>query len=214
MGNNPPPPNNNGSMNNSNNGSMNGSGNGMGNNPPPPNNNTNGSASGAQGQFVPISSSFTPSTWRSIDSNMTNAVIGNSIWRLNPSSNSFMQYYQSLTPYLMNPQIFTFQNIIVVTSFNQNAAQVFAYLDDNNGHLTAVLNYQFNNFVNTPKITVSPKLTKVLVIGPVAASSSNMSNTKAQVDAFHINYTSMSTLNISFPIQTVADPQATFLAIS
>jgi hypothetical protein len=209
-GNNPPP-----------NNSTNGSGNGTGNNPPP-NNFTNGSGNGTQNnmsnssvQFTPIISNMTNLTFNSLDDNMTTAVIGNSIWRLNTSSNSFTKYYQSSVNYFPNAQIFTMPNIIVVISSNQTAAQVFAYSDDNDGHLTICLHYEFDSFVNFPQIMISPKFTKVAVMGPILPSNStNTANSQPHIDAFHINYTSNSFLNISFPIQTVINPQSTFIALS
>jgi hypothetical protein len=187
-GNNPPPMNGTG-----NNPPMNGTGNnppmngtvnnpppmnGTGNNPPPmngtgnnpSNNGTTLPGNGTQGnfsvRFSTITNNFTNLTWNALDSSMNNAVFGSSIWRLNKTANIFTKYYDSPIPYLANPQIYTIPGIIVITSYNQTSAQVFAYTDDNSGHLHTALKYQFDKFVNTPKIMVSPKFSKVFVVGP------------------------------------------------
>lgn len=107
-----------------------------------------------------------PSASISFDDSITTALVGNSVWLLNNQTNSFSLAFNNTNTLFQWSNIYKVDNKILITGKNVTSAQVIAYSINNQGHFTNSLNYIFTNFQNTPKIQVSSKLTKVLVIGP------------------------------------------------
>lgn len=118
-----------------------------------------------QTRFAPgtNNASFNPSA---IDQEASAALVGNSIWLLNPDTNSFFKAFENPQPILPNSSISVFDRQIVVTGVNSTTAQVLAFYIELSGNFTNCLNYYFPMYQNFPKIQLSPQLTKVLISGP------------------------------------------------
>lgn len=107
--------------------------------------------------------SFSPSA---LNRNLDAAVVGNSIWLLSSSGSSFVQAFNSTTPFLLNPIIYKNDVRVVVTSTNSTAAQAKAFFIESTGVFTNCLDYTFAAFQSAPTIQVSSKLSKILAMGP------------------------------------------------
>jgi hypothetical protein len=102
-----------------------------------------------------------------LDRSITTAIVGTTVWVLNPATNSFYPIYDNVQPFLSTVTVSTFNNRIVISSTNTTAAQVLAFaLDPTTNLLTNVLNFNFAGYQSLPKIQISSQLTKVLIIGP------------------------------------------------
>ena len=144
---------------------------------------------------------FMPS---SLDTQLTAAVINNSIWLLNNNTNTFMRAFDNPDPILPMSTIATFNNRVVVVAHNGTAAQALAFVVDQSGNFTNCLNFFFPMYQAPPQIYFSPQLTKVLVTGPFTPP--NASQTQPRFDAFNVLYENQTSTNISFDFSAFPDP--------
>jgi hypothetical protein len=92
-------------------------------------------------------------------------------------------------------------NRLLITGYNNSAAQFFAYNFDSTTTpwtFRSLINYTFPNFSNTPTIQVSEDLSKVLVYGKTIS--------QPRFEGFFINYDAKEVSNITFPFDKVYQP--------
>ena len=92
---------------------------------------------------------------------------------------------------------------------NSSAAWVFVFVDSNN-KLQPFFNFTFRNYTKRPKIEISEKLTKVVIIGKFIPRTATVgSQAKTRADAYHLDYSEKSYTNISFPMESLPDADTT-----
>jgi hypothetical protein len=115
-----------------------------------------------------------------------------------------MRAFDSPWPILPRSSIAVWDNRVVVTATNGTAAQALAFLIKPSGNFTNCLNFFFPMYQAPPKIMVSPQLTKVLVMGPFIPP--NATQPQPKFDAFTVDYSSKTALNVSFDFRALPDP--------
>jgi hypothetical protein len=165
-----------------------------------------------QPRYSPIpnnASTFMPSA---LDSQLTAIVANNSIWLLNPNTSTFFRAFDNPQPILNERTIKVINNRhVVVTAVNGTSAQVIAFNIEPTGNFTNCLNFFFPMYQAAPKILLSPRLTKVLIMGPFLPP--NASQPQPKYDAFNINFTTGNSQNISFDFRSLPDPVNTFITL-
>jgi hypothetical protein len=138
--------------------------------------------------------------------------VNNSIWLFNPNTSSFVRAFDNPQPILPESTIRVVNNNqVAVSAVNGTAAQVLAFFIEPSGNFTNCLNFFFPNYQAAPKIQVSPRLTKILIMGPFTPP--NASQPQPKYDAFTINFNNRTFQNISFDFKSLPDPVGTFIAL-
>jgi hypothetical protein len=156
-----------------------------------------------QPHFNPIRNNISDFAPSSLDRELTAAVVNNSVWLLNTNTSSFMRAFDSPWPILPRSSIFVRDNRVVVTAVNGTAAQALAFFIESSGNFTKCLNFFFPMYQAPPRIMVSPQLTKVLVMGPFTPP--NASQPQPKFDAFTVDYSNRTALNVSFDFRALPD---------
>jgi hypothetical protein len=130
--------------------------------------------------------------WAAIDDNLTYAVANNgSLYRLDLATNTFFLFFMPTRPFSVNSVVYVWEDRVIVAYTNSTGADVYAFLDST-GTAKSLFNYSSNSFSFTPRIYVSPNLTKIVVVG-------QLSTLTQKVDAFSINYATLSSRRIVMP---------------
>lgn len=130
--------------------------------------------------------------WTAADSSLKYVISGNSIWKYNPSSKSYVRYFNK-TFRSDSQKIDSYNNNIIVSgrdSGNPYNVQVLAYID-NGVTLDEALNYE-KSWDVAPTIEISDKLTKVVIFG----SNSG----KKTAHAYSIDYSQKKGTSFIFPL--------------
>jgi len=163
--------------------------------------------------FMIVTNNMTTFTWTSSDLNLTTVIIGSAVWRYQPTSasNAFVKILDSPYPLFSNATLYANPGRLLITGANSTCAQAFAFIDQN-GTLQSIFNWTFQNYQNTPKISVSMNLTKIMIIGP--AIPPNATQAAPKIDIFFIAYMNATGLNVTAPPNLVLDPLNTYLTLS
>lgn len=174
-----------------------------------PSNNTNLSA---LQNFSIVQNDLSTFTWTSSDENLTTIIIGSSVWRYSPeSNNSFIKMLDSPVPLISLAKIYSNPGRVVLAGTNSTTAQVLAFADMN-GTLPCIFNWTFQNYQNTPMVSVSVNSSKIMIIGPAIPPNSNQ--TAPKIDIFFVDFRNATAVNISVPQNLILDPVNTYLSLS
>lgn len=102
-------------------------------------------------------------TLDTVDANLTFALgTDGNLWKITPSG--IVSYFIPPTAFPAGSGIFTWRSIVGLGKTTSTSAWFIGFTDSSSG-LNKCINYSFTDFVSTPTIYTSPKLTKVLVLG-------------------------------------------------
>jgi len=125
---------------------------------------------------------------RSEDPTFSYAVSGGDIYKYDTIS----QGYKFFASASINNEckLTVYQNRLFIDASNQTNAEVYAYALSATT-ATQVFNYSSQGFTLPPKVSTSPKLNNIFIVGPGANTT--------QAYAFQIDWTSQNASNITFP---------------
>ena len=162
--------------------------------------------------FNIVSNNLASFTWTSSDDNLTTVIVGSSVWRFQVASSNFTKILDSPMPLFSNAKLYSSPGRFVIAGANTTAAQVFAFADQNNGSIPCVFNWTFQNYTNTPMISVSVNSSKIMITGPSIPPNSAQAAPKN--DIFFVNYMNKTAINITTPPNLLLDPLNTYLHLS
>jgi hypothetical protein len=142
------------------------------------------------------------------DSKLRFIVSAGNIWRFDDSQKKYIQLTTDSAIYAAS-SVFSSDNKVIVCSYNSNmSALVKAYVYSS-GALVSFFTYT-QNFNFEPSVTVSTALDKIVVWG----GKSSGAGVVAQVDAFLLDFSSMSNKTINFPMTTIRGILSTFISVN
>ena len=143
--------------------------------------------------------------------NLTYAIgTDGNLWRFVASQSGFVQAVTSSRPLPTDAEVKVYDNKIVVNASNATAAQLFVFVAVNRA-VEPFFNFTFLNYTKKPRIIISEKLTKVVILGK--ALKRNSTEEKVKADAYHLDFPKKTYTNISFPMEAIGKLNATDIKV-
>lgn len=147
--------------------------------------------SSAVSGYSPVNNNFQTFTWTSIDSTFTYVIVSSTIWKYNATSLRYVSYYSSLNATITSScTLKTYANGLVIYQTSSSSAYVNAFTD-NSTSLALFADTSLVSFLATPKVALSPQLSKLIVYGKTSGGIS--------VNFYYFNFTGSSATSITFP---------------
>lgn len=141
-------------------------------------------------------------TLGTVDANITIALsTSGSLYKYSPSG--FTLYFTPPVAFPANSEVVTWGPKVGLASTTATSAW-FVGLIDNGTHLNKCINYSNPDFVAQPKITTSPSLTKVLILGSANKPAWKGTGTEIRADLYVIECPNFQ--NISVPLTHLDTP--------
>jgi len=138
-------------------------------------------------------------SWISFDSSLTYGIASGQIWKFNTPDNTYSTIYSSLnTNFSTGSIIKSYSNRIIVYTIGTSNVLLDVFVDNSNT-LTKITNTTLSyTFTSSPKVSLSSKLTKILIYG--------VSSGSLKPYLFFADYNLKSIQSLTFPTETVFDP--------
>jgi hypothetical protein len=135
------------------------------------------------------------------------AVVQKDIWKFQNGSTkgAYRSYLTNISDLFdANTVVRSYQSRLIIYTSSATSAFINVYAD-NGTALTKILEVQYNTFVSTPRIILSPGLTKLLVFGTTSSG--------LFTDFYFIDYDNKLYQSIDFPATSVLDPANTLVLL-
>ena len=139
--------------------------------------------------------------------NLTYAIgADGNLWRFVASRSGFVQAVSSSRPLPRDAEVRVFDNKIIVNSSNATSVQVHVFVAVDRA-VEPFFNFTSFRYTKKPRVIISEKLTKVVILGKVLKRNSTEEKVKA--DAYHLDFAKKTYTNISFPMEAIGELNAT-----
>ena len=142
-----------------------------------------------------------------MDASYGYAIVQTDIWKFDNSSTKgvYKSYLSNISSLFdANTVIQSYQSRLVIYTFSATSAFINVFAD-NGTVLTKILEVQYSTFTATPKIILSPGLTKLLVFGTTSSG--------LFTDFYFLDYANKLYQNLDFPTTSVLDPANTLVLL-
>ena len=113
--------------------------------------------------------------------------------------------------YPTDSMIAVYDNRFTITFTNSTTALVWAYTSSSTD-ATLIFHYHFTMFVNTPQVRLTPRLSKILVLGPWDNPDNN-NITEAHIEGFYVDHANNAYYNMTTPVEIEISPQNTYFRL-
>lgn len=158
------------------------------------------------GTYTKVANDYAIFTWLDMDATMSYALLSDSVWRYNSATNLYTSAFtHNGTTFAAGATIRSYSDRIVAIFSSSTTFVIRAYRVNATTGVN-VLSFSFTTYTATPTFSISPKLTKVVVIGSITGSAT-------QTNGFFIDYANSGSQTIAFPTEAIAEVAFTVVQV-
>lgn len=161
----------------------------------------------SNGAYAFANSNFRTLSPIALDYSYGYALVQKEIWKFDNTSTkgTYKSYMTNISDLFdANTVVRSYQNRLILYTLSATSAFINVF-GDNGTVLTKILEVQYTSFASTPKIILSPGLTKFIIFGTTASG--------LFTDFYFIDYDNKLSQNLDFPTTSVIDPANTLVLL-